>query len=156
MRYNDEDYNELKRDLSINRDLLDEEVIKQPNGFFHASEGFSFAAARRDKKKYDVDLLASRLDRDIRDEASSEGYKITEAQIKHRITSEAEYDRVYQDYLDLSLLADRWEHLKNAYRMRADMLRALVQLHQTGYFGEVTGSAERRSAKDRYSERRRD
>jgi hypothetical protein len=154
MKYSNDTYETLKEGLRIDRDRLDEELIVQPHNFYHVSEGHVQALSRRDKLKHDLDVTVAELDKDVRDAMVAENEKVTEAQVKAQITREQDYHRAQRSYLDACLEADRWEALKNAYRQRADMLKSLIQLVQSSYFGEVTGSSERREARSRFDERR--
>lgn len=154
MKYSEDDYEALQKGLKINRDELDAESISQPNNFFHASQGHVFAISRRDKLKHDLEVAVATLDKEVREAMVADGEKVTEAQVKAQITREQDYHRAQHKYLDACLEADTWEALRNAYRQRADMIKGLIQLHQAGYFGEVTGSSERREARSRFDERR--
>ncbi len=154
MKYDDETFQSLKDDLKIDRDALDTESIEQPSRFFHASEGHVFAISRRDHQKQKLEIEIAELDKDVRDAMVAEGEKITEMQVKHQITREQDYQRAYSVYLNACLEADKWEALKNAYRQRADMLKGLIQLHQSGYFGEVTGAAERKDSRSAFNAKR--
>lgn len=153
MRYDEDDHRRLLQDLAINKEMLDEEAICQPQNYFHACEGYAFAVSRRDKRKHELEIEIATLDRDVRDAAEAEGVKITEPQVKHQISREPDYDRRHRAWLSACLEADRWQALQNAYRQRADMLRGLIQLHQTGYFGEVTGAGQRGEARSRVLDR---
>ena len=155
MKYDQTAYDHLVKELNIERNALDEEAVVQPNNSFHASEGHVYAIARRDAAKHDMDIRLAELDRDVRDSMVAEDGKITEALVKAQISREPDYDRVHRTYLAACLEAGRWEALKYAYRQRGDMIKGLIQLHQSGYFGEVTGAAERRGAIERVGERRR-
>ncbi len=155
MKYDEKAYDQLRVGLAIDKASLDEEAIRQPNDFFHASEGYAIAVSRRDGRKHELEITIAQIDRDIRDNADSEGEKLTEALIRNRVTSDSEHQRAYHEYLDACLVADRWQALQNAYRQRADMLRSLIQMYLTGHFGEVTGSAERTGARERFNEGRR-
>ena len=148
-RYDTDDYDQLKTSMKIERDMLDEEIISQPSSFFHASEGCALASSRRDMLKHKLEVTVAELDKDVRDAMTTEGEKITEAQVKAQVAREPDFHAAYKKYLTACLEADRWEALRNAYRQRADMLRSLVQLHQVGYFGEITGSSQRRDARER-------
>lgn len=154
-RYNSDEYIDLQQDLRIDKDDLDVEAIIQPSRFHHAGEGHAYAVSRRDKAKHDLEVTTAVLDKDVRDQMSSDGEKITEALVKAQVVREQEYQRAYREYLAACLDADRWEALKNAYRHRADMVKGLIQLYQIGYFGEVTGAAERRDARNRFDDRRK-
>lgn len=154
MKYDEDAYDRLQGELRIDRDALDEESVRQPNSFFHASEGHAYALSRRDKSKQSLEVTVAELDRDVRDAMVTEGEKVTEALVKAQIIREQDYHRAHGIYLDACLEADRWEALRNAYRQRADALRGLIQLYQSGYFGEVTGAGERREARSRLDDRR--
>jgi hypothetical protein len=155
MNYDEEAYNELRRGLRINKNQLDEEAINQPNNYFHACEGYAFAVSVRDKKEHSLEVLTAELDREVRDVALRDRYKITDKATAQQITREPDYQLARKDWLDSCLMAARWDALRNSYRQRADMLRGLIQLHQTGYFGEVTGASERSDARQRFIERHR-
>lgn len=157
MKYDADTYEDLQSRIKIDRGMLDEEVIAQASNYFHVSEGYAMAVSRRDAQKHNLEVQVAELDRDVRDSMVSEGEKVTEALVKAQITREPDFHRSHSAYLSACLEADRWEALRNAYRQRADMLKSLVQLHQSGYFGEVTGAAERQDAISRrdYRETRR-
>lgn len=154
MKYDENDHKDLRHELRIDRNALDEEAICQPNNYYHASEGHVQALSRRDRKKYDLEVITSELDAEVRANWPQRAEKMTEAQVKARIVTDPRYQEVHDSYCAAGLEADRWEALRNAYRQRADMLKSLVQLHQAGYFGEVTGAAERRDARARFDNRR--
>jgi hypothetical protein len=150
MKYNDETYEELKAGLSVDRDALDIELIKQPNLFFHASEGTAYAESIRDRKALEIDKVFAELDLDVRDNMTSDGERITEDKVKQQINREDDYHRVLNDHRISNHEFRKWESLKNAYRMRAEMLKSLVSLHNSNYFGEVTGMAEKKTSLERF------
>lgn len=114
--YDDETYRDLRAGIKINRMKLDEEVIAQPNAFFHASEGATLASARRDKAKYDLEVAIAELDKDVRDSMIADGEKVTETQVKAQITREHDYHRAHQKLLDADLAVGKWQALQHAYR----------------------------------------
>jgi hypothetical protein len=154
MKYDEEALQDLQEGLRIDRDRLDEENISQPNGYFHASEGYAFAVSRRDKKKHDLEVTIAELDKEIRDSCAVNGDKITEAGVEKEIKREQKYHRAVQEHLNAALIANRWEALKEAYKQRSYVFGNLATLHASGYFGEVTGSGERRNARERFDRKR--
>lgn len=150
MKYDDETYTELKDGLKIDRDNLDTELIQQANSFFHASEGAAFAESIKDKKKLDIDKVFAELDRDIRDSMISDGERVTEDKVKQEINREPDYLTALSAHNYSSREYRKWESLKNAYRMRAEMLKSLVTLYNANYYGEVTGVAERNASIRQY------
>jgi len=153
MKYDLKMYDELERGLSIDRDDLDTELIRQANQFFHASEGAAYAESIKDKEKFFVEKVYAELDNDIRDTMTSDGERVTEDKVKQQINREQDYQAAFQSLLKAGLDHKRWEALKNAYRMRGEMLKGLVSLHNSNYFGEVTGAGERRDSRERLRSR---
>lgn len=150
MKYDQETYDELTDGLRIDRDALDVELIQQANAFFHASEGAAYAESIRDRKKLELDKVVAELDQDIRDNMVSDGERITEGKVTQQIQREQDYLRAALELNKSSHNMKSWESLKNAYRMRAEMLKSLVSLNNSNYYGEVTGAAERQISRERF------
>jgi hypothetical protein len=149
VKYDDETYKLLSDGLAIDRDILDIELIQQANSFFHASEGAAFAQSIRDKKKLALDKVVAELDNDIRDNMTSDGEKVTEGKVTQQINREQDYLSASMDHNKSIHNLKNWEALKDAYRMRADMLKALVSLNNSNFYGEVTGAGERQISRER-------
>lgn len=149
MKYDEDSYNDLQNSIRIDRDMLDVELVQQANLFFHASEGAAYAESIKDKKKATIDKVFAELDYDIRENMNSDGERITEEKVKQQINRELDYQNAVFDYNNSIHNYRKWETLKNAYRMRADMLKSLVTLNNSNYFGEVTGATERRDSVER-------
>ena len=155
MKYTSKEYEEFIDDLKIDQDRLDEVTIEQPNLFFHASEAHKLAMAVRDKAENDLHLIYANLDKEIRETLTANEEKFTEPSIKQEILRDQSYQRSYSDYLRAKLTSDKWEALQAAYKQRIDALKILQNLYSSGYFGEVTGSVERRDARFRFDNNRR-
>lgn len=150
------DFDELAARLRIDRDALDEELLHQPHDFFHVAEAHAMAKSRRDKAKHDLEVEIATLDKDVRDTMISNDEKVTETTVKMQITREDDFHQAQKVYLKACFEADKWDALQNAFRQRADALRSLVQLHNAGYFGEITGASERKEAQGRFDRNRRE
>jgi hypothetical protein len=146
---------QLKAGLKIDTNNLDLELIKQPNQYFYAASQHALAISRRDKLDHEMDVLKSVLDREIRLEAIKTGEKITEVQIKAAIERDKEHRALMYEYLYAKREADQWDSLKSAYQQRSYILKDMVSLHVSGYFGEATGARERGDARKRVIERRK-
>ena len=153
MKYDDEAYDALRAGIRIERDVLDEELIRNAQDFHHAGEGFAVNKSRRDAALAKLERVKAEVYLDIRENMVADNEKITETKLEQKVLQEDDYKIAHRDYLAACRDADRWEALRNSYRQRADMLRSLVQLHTTGYFGELTGASERRDARERFEER---
>lgn len=148
--------NELKDGLKIDVNNLDIELVDQPNRFFHAGQQYSLAVSRRDRKDTELDILKAVLDKEIREDADANGDKITEAQIKAAIQRDKEHRQLTKQYLDAKQEAEEWQSLRDSYQQRSYVLKDLVALHISGYFGDVTGARERKDARDRVIERQKE
>jgi|SRR5215467_11044296 len=135
---------------------LDSELIAQAQGYGHVGTLYALAVAARDKKKHDLDILEAQLDRDIREQLSADGERVTEDKVKAAIKLEQSHQHLFREYLDARFLAESWEALKDAYKQRSYMLREIVNLRVTDYFGEAVGAGERREASRRSYRRRYD
>jgi outer membrane protein assembly factor BamA len=147
-----ETLDDLKSNLKIQADSpaeLDDELISQSHIYGHVGVLFAMASARRDKKKNDLEVLEASLNRDIRDQLTTDGEKVTDDKVKAMIKLEQTHQRAMSEYLDARFLADKFEAIKEAYKQRAYMLREVATLRATDYFGEIVGSSERRNATER-------
>jgi len=147
----------LRNELAIaagSAEDLDTELIRQAQLYGHVGTLYAFAVATRDKKKHDLEVLEAQLDRDVRDQLATDNEKVTENKVEAGIKLEPSHQRAYRDYLDACRLTAEWEALKDAYKQRSYMLREIVNLRVTDYFGEAVGSSERRDARGRSFRRR--
>lgn len=154
MKYDRDAYADLRAAIKIDRERLDDELIANSHNFHHAGEGFAYAKSRRDAAEAALERVKAELDNEVRERMVADEEKYTETQIKQIILRETEFKDAHKKYLAACLEADSWEALRNSYRQRADMLKSLVQLYTTGYFGELTGASERREARERLVEER--
>jgi hypothetical protein len=150
----EDDFDFLQKQIQINRDQLDEELIRQPHNFFHVAEGYVKAVSRRDKLKHDLERTIAQLDLDVREAALAENEKATDKSVTAQIQREQDYHRAVTAHLAACHEAAKWEALRESYRQRGYVLKDLVALYMTGYFGEMTGAEERRGARERFDERR--
>jgi hypothetical protein len=147
MQYTEKDYKELVKSIKIYPDYLDEDCIEQPNLYFHASNGFALAMAKRDDIKRRLELLGSQIDEEVRLRSSAEGEKKpTEPEIKHIIIRDKRYQDMSRDYIESCLVANEWKSLKASFENRKDMLEVMQRLYSSGYWGEVSGVGERSEA----------
>lgn len=150
-----DDFKILRSELQINRDMLDEELVKHPHNFWHVGEAHARAIDAKDTAKFALERVAAELDKDIRDNAIADGEKITEVQVKAQLIREPEYHRAQRTYLTACLDADRWKALLEAYRQRGDVLRGMIQLANMRNYSDSFATTDRRDARERITERRR-
>jgi hypothetical protein len=130
---------ELQGLVVIDRNHLDEELIKQSQLFWEAGEGFAQAVSKQDQAKQVLEQVAATTASSYR---SNSIEKITEAKITEHVDSHPDYIQQYRLYLTYKGEADRWMAIKNAYAHRNEMLRSLVSLVNIGYWNSSSVSDE--------------
>jgi hypothetical protein len=123
----------------INDKALHTELIQQSDLFYRVSKNHADAVSKRDHCKYILDKLDSDLAIRMRMSAIESGEKTTEKKIEEMVAVHPDHVSTTENYLKYKCEADRWAALSRSLEQRADMLRELVGLHKTGYFGTGLG-----------------
>jgi hypothetical protein len=118
----------LRDQLSIDKDDLDTSLIEQPDLYYHVAECFSEAVADRDSAKLDLEQALAGLDEQLRQEAAAREEKVTEVLIQRRLATHPRIQELERSSLRLRAEVDKWQALKEAYQQRSFMLRELVQM----------------------------
>jgi len=129
---------EYKIDLQIDRENLDEECIRQPVLFDQYAQLLIPLYRERDNLKLLVEQLSAQLDGIIRESASAEGKKLTEAKIQGEIITNPQYQNLQQKYINLCTEVKEKEYIRDAFQQKKDMLKLLVELYISGYWANVT------------------
>jgi hypothetical protein len=138
---------EYKERLKIDKNALDDEVVEQPELFWHVSNEFALAVSQRDSKKESYQRIHAILSRDLRKEIEDkEGKKPTEAAISAAIERHVDYKTRRDEYLHSAFRAQSWKALMESFEQRGHMLKQLVTLFGSNYFQrtsmEGTGKKE--------------
>lgn len=123
----------------INEKALHTELIQQSDLFYRVSKNHAEAVSKRDTCKYVLDKLDSDLAIRMRKDAADTGEKMSERKIEEMVAVHPEHIATTENYLKYKCEADKWQALSKSLEQRADMLRELVGLHKTGYFGTGIG-----------------
>lgn len=143
---------EFRTYLSIDKNALDDEVIRHPSLLYEVSEAYVQAAAIRDELKEHIATIDAGLDATIRNALT--GGKFTEAGVKAEIQTDPKHTKAFKTYLEAKKQADLLLALKDAFQQRSYMLRDLVQLHVTGYFQDTSVKTDARTDDYVYQQRR--
>lgn len=122
-------HDRYKKYLAIDRDGLDDCLIKQPELFYHVSEQYTLAVGRRDAAKLELEKVEAEISQSIRENALKREEKVTEAGIAEKITIAPRVYTLRFDLLQLKGEVDKWLAMKEAYQQRSFMLRELVPIH---------------------------
>ena len=148
-----QDFQEL---LRIDRDALDEALIRQPELFLAVSKKYVTNVSYRDELKEDIDRVRAEVTMKIRLRAARVGEKITDKTVEASVETDERYQDSVKKYLSAKKMADEWLALKEAFTQRSYVLKDLASLYIAGYFGvnSVKGSAPRQFEKEEYERTR--
>jgi GDP-D-mannose dehydratase len=137
---------DYSREIAIDRNDLDTELVKQPSLFLEVAQEYAQAISVRDSLKEAIDVARARVELRIRREAAEEDRKITEAGVKAEVELDKTYRRAMEAWLTAKEAADQLAAAKEAFAQRAFVLKDLCGLYVAGYFS--TTSVRGRDATD--------
>jgi hypothetical protein len=129
---------ELESRLSINKDMLDTEVIEQPELFYMAAFSAAEAISEYDALRETCKQVQAEVYVEIRAEAESSGKKVTEATLSALTETDkrvVESKRALTEALKIKELA---EARKEAFIQRGWMLKELCNMYVSGYLSTET------------------
>lgn len=126
-----------KEDLKIDEHNLDEECLKQPVLFEMYSQKLTPLYKLRDSIKLETEQFSAKLDGVVRESASAEGKKLTEAMVQNEIARNSQYMDLQQKYLKVCAEIKENEVIRDAFQQRRDMLKLLVELYISGYWSTI-------------------
>ena len=126
-----------RKDLLIDRDNLDEEVIKQPTLFDHYAQMLVPLYKERDGLKLGIEQLSAQLDGVLREGASARGEKMTETKLQGEITNNPQLQNLNLKYINICTEVKEREAIRDAFQQKKDMLKLLIELYIAGYWASV-------------------
>ena len=142
-----------REDLKIDQSELDECCLRQPVLFDHYTQKLSSLYKYRDEVKLAVEQMSARLDGIIREAASAEGKKLTEAMVQNEITRNLQYADLQQKYVNICSDVKEAEVIRDAFQQRRDMLKLLVELYIAGYWASVETKVVKKQGTENIKER---
>lgn len=132
---------ELAKALAIDKDMLDDELVKHAELFWHVCELLSKYTTDRDNIKAKIKAFEAQLDQKIRDEAASEGSKATEKEIDRLIARNPQILSLHSTLLESASIVRQLESLKEAFQERRHNLNRLVDLFTSNYWSTPRGTS---------------
>ncbi|HWY33018.1 MAG TPA: hypothetical protein VNX68_00135, partial [Nitrosopumilaceae archaeon] len=118
-----------------------DELIKQPQLFWLACEGYADAADKRDTAKHISQKMAAELASIFR---AGSLEKVTEAKVTEHVDAHPTYVEQVKAYLGYKKEAELWSGIRDTFAQRQSMIRDLVSIHTTGYFASgLTSDADK-------------
>jgi hypothetical protein len=134
---------QLGEDLTINPANLSEAMVKQASLFAHYAVLASRAQRQLDHMKQRLEILQSKVDKEIRDEAADEGRKITEAGIGKEIARDSRVITATKQVNEARMIADLAKQSLEAFKQRRDMLVQIGLMQREEMKGELTVGIKR-------------
>jgi len=127
---------DYQKDLEINKNRLDEELLTQAQKMMRYSSEHAQALLNRDKAKLARDITEANLDAAIRAELNDKSLKFTEAVVKGKITTSPTYIEAHEKYLKAEYEVNLLMGGVIAMNARRPMLESLVKLYLNSYWSE--------------------
>lgn len=126
---------ELKGLLQIDKNNLDEAVQRQPVLYYMVAQKHALALSQRDEAYDRIKTVDAELSLDLREDFGEKGIKFTEGTIQAAILDHPDHKAAVKDHNHLKYVCDELLALKESYSQRSYMLRELVELYVSGYYG---------------------
>lgn len=132
--------------IMIDKDALDEEIVRQAQYFRDAGEEYAYAVSRRDRLKDELECLRASLGMGIRLAASKADppTKLTEGSIGEQVITDERFQKLQSSLRSAELEVDLASANKAAFHAKGMALHDLAELYQTNYYQtSMVGGAER-------------
>lgn len=126
----------LREGLMIEKEALDDELIRQPDLLYRVSEHLTLRVSQRDEAKQELQETEARVDADLRHDASLSDDRVTEKEIESQKKLNSEVIRAAEYLRALNLSVGKLSALKEAFGSRGHALRDLTSLYAANYFSD--------------------
>lgn len=116
------DVDQLKKDLQVNPNDLDDAVISQAPMFVHYAQQAAQARRQWEKSKLAAEVTESQLDSAWRKKFLEDGTKITEKVVENAVKSDPRYIKAHTQVIEARALYDIANDAREAYMQRKDMI----------------------------------
>ncbi len=142
---------DLEKGLSIDEHGLDESCQMQPELFYQVSKRLALQTSRRDAAKQYLSEVEAIADKEIR-ERFNEGKdkaKPTEREIEARKIRHPQVKEAQRQLLKLNYSMAQLTALKDSYQQRSYVLKSMIELFLSNYYGEISATGNERDIKER-------
>lgn len=147
MRFNIAEFRSL---LTIDKDNLDEELMRQASYLNEVSEAAAEASSIAEDLKEQLSAIDAEADREIR---ASGNNQYTEAHVKNKIILHPKHVSGLKAYLTAKAHAGKLRALKEAFVERGYLIRELCSLYVSNYYS--TSSVRSETTGDKTYQRQR-
>lgn len=141
-------YLEFRDRVRIDRNNIDAAVEEQSQLFLEVSEEQVLAASRLAEAKDKLARTDAQIARKLRLDADKSKERITDSMVTAAIALDVDHHRGAEIVSEAKREADLWMALRDAYDHRRSMLRELVNLYQSGFYGSVGAAGPRNAVRE--------
>lgn len=131
---------DLERALKIDKHALDEMLERQPDLFYMVARECALRISQRDAAVLELKEVEAIVDQQIRQDLSGEE-KVTERDIEARRRTNRDVLGMIAAVSDLNHQVAIWQALKEGWQQRSYVLKDLVTLYVSSYYGDSTKRA---------------
>lgn len=131
------DSDQLKKDVSINPNDLDNEMIQHASLYVHYATLTVNARRQFDRLKSAFEILEARLDGEIRSSMLDTGKKPTEASIKATMVADPRWSGAQAKVIEAGSIWRQCEVSESAMSMRRDMLLEIARDRRKEFEGNL-------------------
>ena len=135
---------EIRDQISINRNSLDDELIRQPDMLYRVGELYARVADARDAAKDTLKSTKAESADRARRRITEGGERATDARTEEQTLLDDAYKQALENYHVGELMVNRVTALRDAVAQRGYVLRDLVQLYQSEYFVKDSANTDAR------------
>jgi hypothetical protein len=144
----DDDLDRFREMLRIDKNNLDEEMLRQPFVYQDISEAYVNAAGERDFAKEALARVDAKLAEEFRAKAAKDKERTSETKIGDLVIRAPEHVEAHLEFAAKKRKADILSALQSSFDQRGKMLRELASLYVAGYFDRVVVKAGREETKN--------
>ena len=135
---------DVSKDLSIDVNSLDEELIKQPTLYKKYADVYADAIFAKDKAKQRFEVVKAEIDAEVRKNPSQFGIeKINETVVGYAVIRDPRYQAAYTEMVETTRTVNLISGIMTSFESKKKSLEKLVGLYQTTYWSEPQVSGVR-------------
>lgn len=146
---------ELKSRLAIDKNNIDQEVIEQPELYYHAAEQAAMATSEYDAKKEESKRVFAEVYSEYRTESESIGKKATEASLNAQVEIDTRVVQIKEELTKALLNKETSAALKEAFIQRGYMLKELCSMYVSGFLTNTAVTNQPTYKEAKINERRK-
>ena len=133
---------DFEKALVIDRNNLDQELIRHADIFYRVAEAYMTAIDKRDTAKDNLGKVDAEIGLKLRKRAETKAEKMTEIKLQSMLQVDTTHTKAVDRYLRAKAEADKFGVLKESFQQKSYMLRSMVDLYTANYYSIESGGSK--------------